>query len=80
LGNASYHKGKASLAALSFLKPRVRAYWLPKHYPNLNPIERFWRNLKDLTSANELEIAMENLLHRIEEILSFQNSDNHHLK
>jgi putative transposase len=80
LDNASYHKSKASLAALSLFEPRVRVFWLPKYCPNLNLIERFWRHLKDLASANKLDLAMDNLLHRIEEVLSFQNSENHHLK
>jgi len=80
LDNASYHKSKASLAALSLFEPRVRVFWLPKYCPNLNPIERFWRHLKDLASANKLDLAMENLLNRIEAVLSFQNSENHHLK
>jgi putative transposase len=25
----------------------VRAVWLPPYCPELNPIERFWRDLKD---------------------------------
>jgi hypothetical protein len=46
----------------------------------VNTIERFWHHLKDLASANKLDLALETLLHRIEEVLSFQNSDHHHLK
>jgi len=30
--------------------------------------------------ANKLDLAMDNLLHRIEEVLSFQNSIQHNLK
>lgn len=80
LDNASYHKSKATLAALSLFEPRVKVFWLPKYCPNLNPIERFWRHLKDLACANKLDLAIDNLVHRIDEILSFQNSNDHPLK
>ena len=80
LDNASYHTSKASLAALSLFEPRVRVFWLPKYCPNLNPIERFWRHLKDLACANKLDVSLENLSNRVQNILSCQNSDDHHLK
>ena len=80
LDNASYHKSKATLAALSLFEPRVKVFWLPKYCPNLNPIERFWRHLKDLACANKLDLVIDNLVHRIDEILSFQNSNDHPLK
>jgi len=80
LDNASYHKSKATLAALSLFEPRVKVFWLPKYCPNLNPIERFWRHLKDLACANKLDLVIDNLAHRIDEILSFQNSKEHPLK
>jgi len=38
LDNASSHKSKAALAALSLFEPRVRVVWLPKYSPDLNPI------------------------------------------
>ena len=80
LDNASYHKSKATLAALSLFEPRVKVFWLPKYCPNLNPIERFWRHLKDLACANKLDLVIDNLAHRIDEVLSFQNSKEHPLK
>ena len=80
LDNASYHKSRATLAALSLFEPRVKVFWLPKYCPNLNPIERFWRHLKDLACANKLDLVIDNLAHRIDEILSFQNSIEHPLK
>jgi len=52
--NASYHKSKASLAALSLFEDRLKVIWLPPYNPFLNPIERFWRHLKDLACANKL--------------------------
>ena len=80
LDNASYHKSQETLAALSVFEPRVRVFWLPKYCPNLNLIERFWRHLKDLACANRLDVSLENLLHRVEDILRHQNSDSHSLK
>ena len=80
LDNASYHKSKASLATLSLFEPRVKVFWLPKYCPNLNLIERFWRHLKDLACANKLDLDIDNLANRIEDILSFQNSKDHYLK
>lgn len=80
MDNASYHKSKASMAVLSLFEPRVKVFWLPKYCPNLNSIERFWRHLKDLACANKLDLSVDNLAHRVEEILSFQNSKDHHLK
>ena len=80
LDNASYHKSNPSLAALSLFEPRVKVFWLPKYCPNLNLIERFWRHLKDLACANKLELSIDNLSNRVDEILSFQNSNDHLLK
>jgi len=68
------------LAALSLFEPRVKAFWIPKYCPNLNPIERFWRHLKDSACAKKLDLVIDNLAHRIDEILSFQNSKEHPLK
>ena len=80
LDNASYHKSKATLAALSLFEPRVRVVWLPKYSPDLNPIERFWRHLKDLVAANKLDQSLDNLAHRVAEIIDCQNSEQHPLK
>ena len=80
LDNASYHKSRATLAALSLFESRVKVFWLPKYCPNQNPIERFWRHLKDLACANKLDLAIDNLANRVDEILSFQNSKEHPLE
>lgn len=80
LDNASYHRSRATLAALSIFEPRVRVIWLPKYCPNLNLIERFWRHLKDLACANRLDVGLDNLTNRVEEIVRHQNSESHPLK
>jgi transposase len=52
LDNASYHRSKASMAALSLFEERLHTVWLPKYCPFLNPIERFWLHLKTRAAAN----------------------------
>jgi transposase len=80
MDNASYHRSKTVQAALSLFEPRVRVFWLPKYCPTLNPIERFWRHLKDLACANKLDQSLENLAGRVDTLMKCQNSDNHDLK
>lgn len=80
LDNASSHKSAASMAALSVFEPRVKVFWLPKYCPTLNPIERFWRHLKDLACAHKLDLSLDNLANRVEKILATQNSPNHLLQ
>jgi hypothetical protein len=80
MDNASYHRSKTVQAALSLFEPRVRVFWLPKYCPTLNPIERFWRHLKDLACANKLDQSLENLAERVAKVLNCQNSLDHILK
>ena len=74
LDNASIHKSAASLAALSLFEHRVWVFWLPPYCSTLNPIERFWRYLKDRVAANKLHPDMETLLAAIEKQLTAQNN------
>jgi hypothetical protein len=39
----------------------------------LNPIERFWRHLKDLACANKLESGIEHVMRAVNKVLSKQN-------
>lgn len=73
MDNVAYHKSAPSLAALSLFEPRVRVIWLPPYCSDLNPIERFWRHLKDQAYANRLEINMEAVMTKVERTLSLQN-------
>ena len=73
LDNASIHKSAASMAALSLFEHRVWVFWLPPYCSTLNPIERFWRHLKDQMAANTLHPDMETLLAAIEKRLVAQN-------
>ncbi len=71
--NASYHKSSAALAALSLFADRLKVVWLPPYNPFLNPIERFWRHLKDIACANKLFSGMEALVHSVRLALHQQN-------
>jgi putative transposase len=73
MDNVAYHKSAPALAALSLFEHRVRVIWLPPYCSDLNPIERFWRFLKDLACANHLEKTMEAVVSMAEKVLVHQN-------
>lgn len=73
MDNASYHKSAPALAALSLFEHRVLVAWLPPYCSDLNPIERFWRHLKDLACANKLRDDMLDVLKSAEEFMMDQN-------
>ena len=73
MDNASYHKSASALAALSLFEHRVMVIWLPPYCSDLNPIERFWRHLKDLACANKLQDNIEAVVNCAESILTKQN-------
>lgn len=73
MDNASYHKSASALAALSLFEHRVMFVWLPPYCSDLNPIERFWRHLKDLACANKLQDNMDAVMQNVEKIMTNQN-------
>ena len=73
LDNAAYHKSAAALAALSLFEHRLLVIWLPPYCSDLNPIERFWRHLKDLACANKLQDRIEDVMATAETVLQQQN-------
>jgi transposase len=73
MDNASYHKSASALAALSLFEHRVMFVWLPPYCSDLNPIERFWRHLKDLACANKLQDNLDAVMQNAEKILTKQN-------
>lgn len=77
LDNASYHKSYAALAALSLFQDRLQVIWLPKYCPYLNPIERFWLQLKNQASANQLHLSLDLLEATIMQIVEYQNTPGH---
>jgi len=77
LDNASYHKSHAALAALSLFEDRLQVIWLPKYCPYLNPIERFWLQLKNQASANQLHTDLLSLNTSISQAFANQNTPGH---
>jgi transposase len=77
MDNASYHKSYAALAALSLFQDRLQVIWLPKYCPYLNPIERFWLQLKNCASAKQLHLNPEALDKAISQAVNNQNTPGH---
>lgn len=73
LDNASYHKSAPALAALSLFEHRVMVIWLPTYCSDLNPIERYWRHLKDLACANKLQDNIDAVMEVAEKTMTTQN-------
>ena len=73
LDNASIHKSAESLAALSLFEHRVTVIWLPAYCSELNPIERFWRYLKEQVCVNKLYPDMDELVQAVTDQLVRQN-------
>ena len=73
MDNAAYHKSASALAALSLFEHRVMVLWLPPYCSDLNPIERFWRHLKDLACANKLQDSIQDVVQATDNILQEQN-------
>lgn len=77
MDNASYHRSKASMAALSVFDARLHVVWLPRYCPFLNAIERFWLQLKTLAAANYLHQELDDLIQAIELVIHNQNLTDH---
>jgi transposase len=73
MDNAPYHHSAQTRAALSLFEHRLLVFWLPAYCSTLNPIERFWRHLKDLALANKLFLSTHALLQAINHIIVAQN-------
>lgn len=73
MDNASYHKSAPALAALSLFEHRLLVVWLPVYCSDLNPIERFWRHLKDQACANKLQDNISEVLKSAKHVLMEQN-------
>jgi hypothetical protein len=80
MDNASYHHSAPVKATLSLFEHRVRVFYLPARCPDLNPIERYWRHLKDLACANKLFLTLDALTVSVQTILAAQNQSDHPLR
>ena len=73
MDNAPYHRSKEVMAMLSLYSERVLVHWLPPYCATLNPIERFWRHLKDVAKANTLFNSTTEMIDNIKALLIAQN-------
>jgi putative transposase len=80
MDNAAYHKSASAIAALSLFEHRVMVIWLPPYCSELNPIELFWRYLKDHACANKLQDNIEEVVKAVDKILTAQNCQTSDLK
>jgi transposase len=76
LDNAPYHHSHISKAMIAYYEDRAWACWLPPYCSDLNPIERFWKYLKDKVCVNRLFAAISELLELVETTLRSQNDLN----
>ena len=73
MDNATYHKSASALAALSLFEHRVMVFWLPPFCSELNPIELFWRYLKDHACANKLQDSIDEVVNAAVSWMTTQN-------
>ena len=74
LDNAPHHRSAFSQAALSLFEDRLLVFWLPRYCSTLNPIERFWKHLKEHVCINKLFATLDDLTDSIVNALRLQNS------
>ena len=73
MDNASFIKCASALAALSLFEHRVMVCWLPPYCSDLNPIELFWRYLKDHACANKLQANIDEVVNASVKLMTAQN-------
>ncbi len=72
LDNGSFHKAEALKLA-----DNVVAIFFPPYAPELNPIERLWRDLKDRL-ARDLPHTLDELSERVAQIINQYSTDDLH--
>jgi putative transposase len=77
LDNASYHHSQVAQATLAYFEDRCLVVWLPPYCSDLNPIERFWRHLKESATANRLFKLISDVLNSVDKVLAIQNDLSH---
>ena len=73
LDNASYHHSATAQAGFAVFEEQLLPLFLPAYCSNLNPIERYWRHLKDSACANRLFPSMDALVESVLANLNHQN-------
>lgn len=77
MDNAGFHNSAATQAAITRYETRLLVIYLPPYAPHLNPIERYWRHLKDHVCAHKLYPNMDALRDAIVKELERQNDVTH---
>jgi transposase len=75
LDNGPIHTSKATRAALAARASWLTVEWLPKYAPELNPIERVWRDLKRHHLAHKTFTDREDLANAIHETVRTLNTE-----
>lgn len=70
LDNARAHKNKLLESALS--NSRIKLHYLPPYSPNLNPIERLWKLMRERVHYNRYHASAEEFFRSIRAFLSEQ--------
>jgi transposase len=74
LDNGPIHTSKATRAALATRASWLTVEWLPKYAPELNAVERVWRDLKRHHLAHKTFSGREDLTNAIHEAVRTLNS------
>ena len=78
LDNGPIHISKATRAALAARAHWLKVEWLPKYAPELNDIERVWRDLKRHHLAHKTFTGPEDLTKAIREAVMTLNTERRH--
>ena len=73
MDNASYHHSATTHAGFAAFEAHLMPLFLPSYCSILNPIERYWRHLKDSACANKLFPSMTALVESVLINLARQN-------
>lgn len=73
MDNASIHRSKMTQAAIALFEHRLLVVYLPPYASQLNPIERYWRHLKDQICANKLHPDLDTLCDEVVKEFKRQN-------
>jgi transposase len=73
LDNASYHHSNMTHAMIAYFEDVAVPMWLPVYCSDLNPIERFWKHLKENACANQLFKEVQDVVDSVVKVLEDQN-------
>ena len=73
LDNASYHHSHMSQAMIAYFEEVAMPIWLPTYCSDMNPIERFWKHLKENACANRLFKKVQEVVDSVVNVLEEQN-------